>query len=61
MQPELHTLFAQARLRHDHDTLATDAEGASSLAADSVALRASQTEDGAAAAGELEAELERAA
>ena len=53
LHPDLHSLFAQARLRQDHATPDTDAEAAATLASESTAIRASHTEDGAAVRGEL--------
>lgn len=61
MQPELHSLFARERLRQDHVTPATDADGAASLASESIPLRRSRTQDGAAVSAELIRRLDRAA
>ncbi len=53
LHPDLHSHFARERLRQDHGTPDTDADGTASVASESVALRASRTEDAAAVHGEL--------
>ena len=61
-------MFARERLRHDHVTPTTDAEGSASLASESVAIRSHRDADGGAVLAEVvpllehrEEELRRAA